>query len=354
MNSFDQDPFGSATHGPATHGAAAQGPATQGPATSIRDPTSRRRRIFLATVAVMIAVWFATNIAASVLNSLYFYRGPFGESTILSMISTGLMGITQGILVAAALQIAVWWQWPVPRRPSWKLLIFLVASYSAVNLYPYLDFQMWEMFAERWFVMLVLMLVFHLIVVPLYLLGMSVPGRLWLFRLLDTREDERSSQLSSPSQQRWSIAGFITLTLLVAVLMAVYQGMRRLFETELSSSVVVSYPPNDLVMMVYHAVDIITDLIVLWAAALSCFRRHRVVLLLLLFSMTLSALAEFAYMSIINQGQSVIPIGWFSIFVRHGINVATVYLVSRWCFRRWRTAGFQIRGWVQGRELATR
>ena len=148
MNSFDQDPLE-----PATHGAAAQGPAT-----SIRDPTSRRRRIFLATVAVMIAVWFATNIAASVLNSLYSYRGPFGESTILSMISTGLMGITQGILVAAALQIAVWWQWPVPRRPSWKLLIFLVASYSAVNLYPYLDFQMWEMFAERWFVMLVLML----------------------------------------------------------------------------------------------------------------------------------------------------------------------------------------------------
>ncbi|WP_372717971.1 hypothetical protein [Novipirellula sp.] len=344
MNRFDQDPFGPATHGPAIQGAA----------TRIRDSTSRRRRIFLATVAIMIAVWFVTNIAASVLNSQFGYSGLLGETAMVSVISTGLMGITQGILVAAALQIAVWWQWPAPRRPSWKLLGLLIASYSALNLYPYLNFQMWQMFAERWYGMLALMLVFHLIVVPLYLLGMSVPGRLWQFRLMDTLDDEKLDPLSSPSPQRWSIAGIFLMTLLIAVLMAVYQGMRRLFEPELSSSVMVSYPPNDLVMMVYHTVDIIADLIVLWAAALSYLRRHRVAVVLLLFSISLSTLAEFAYMSIVNQGQPFVQIGWFSIFVRHGGSVAAVYLFSRWCFRRWRTAGFQMRAWVQGRELATR
>ncbi|GAA5506190.1 hypothetical protein [Novipirellula caenicola] len=349
MNSFDQDPFS-----PVPHGHEMQEAVSQRPATSLRDPASSRRRIFLATAAILIAVWFVTNIAASLLNSQFVYGGPLGETTIVSVISSGLMGITQGILVAAALQIAVWWQWPAPRRPSWKILGLLIASYSALNLYPYLDFQMWQMFGERWYGMLGLMLVFHLIVVPLYLLGMSVPGRLWQFRLMDTRDDKVSAPLSSPSPQRWSIAGIFLMTLLIAVLMAVYQGMRRLFEPELSSSVVVSYPPNDLVMMLYHAADIIADLIVLWAASLSYLRRHRVAVVLLLFSISLSTLAEYAYMSIVNAGQPFVQIGWFSIFVRHGVSVAAVYLVSRWCFRRWRTAGFQMRGWVQGREMATR
>ena len=322
-------------------------------AIKLRDRERTRRRYFITTVAVMVAAWCVAVAAAWVCNSI-FLDVMSGETTFILMLSTGLTAISNGIIVAAALQIAVWWQWPVPHRSSWKWFAVLVGCYVVANLYPYMDTDIWEMFGERWFFLLALTMAFYLMVIPLYLLGMRIPGRLWQFRLLDSLDEELQGKQFPPPNQHWSIAGFIFLTLLVALMLALYQGMRKLFETEIGGTVTVYYPPNDLVMMVYHGVNIGVDLIVLWAAALSSLSRHRGAIALVLLSVTLSVVAELAYMWIMTDRQSFVDMDWFESIIRHTFEGVTSYFVLRWCFRRWRIAGFEMRGWVQRRELAPR
>ncbi|WP_040769809.1 hypothetical protein [Novipirellula maiorica] len=330
MNSFDQEAFDTEI--------------------KLRYRERKRRRYFVTTVAMMLAVWWATHAVAATLNSSFFYSVASSNS-LTYLLATGLTAIFTSLTSVVALQIAVWWQWPVPQRSPWKGFTILVFSYAVLNLYPYLQNEMWEMFGTRWWSIVAITLAFHLIVIPLYVLGMRIPGRLLQFHLFDAMDDPLPSESSSPPNQRWSIAGFVVLTLLVALLMALYQGMRKLFETQLGDGVMTYYPPNDLVMMIYLVVDITASLLLLWAAALSGLSRHRWAIALLVLSVMSSWFAEAAYMSIVADGLSVMQVRWFDLFIRHAFGGVTVYLVSRWCFRRWRIAGYQLRGWVQRREL---
>ncbi|TWU42212.1 hypothetical protein [Novipirellula artificiosorum] len=310
--------------------------------------TGDRRRIFFVTAAIATGVWFLVAVATAIVGAV-FLTGWYGYSGNLQTALQCFDKTQEGISTAIALQVAVWWHWRIPNRSPKAHLVRLIGFFTVLSIVGLLTQMGVVHVVQSSPLTLVVWAAFGSLIIPMYLIGMCIPSQFWQFQLVDRSQLDLAAEATFASIKGWSIKGLFLTTLLVAIVLALYQAMRRIYESTFDSAMMIQYPGNDLWLFLSYIGSIATSLMVLWGAACSmCDSGRRRGILLLFAAVGFESMLQLINLTLYNPGQDIFVDMWKETLFNNAIAGIVTYQISRWFFRRWQQAGYKLIGWVRG------
>ncbi|WP_168565549.1 hypothetical protein [Crateriforma spongiae] len=299
------------------------------------------RRSLLTALGRLLAVFAIATILASVMMWLRNRSPFFSTSSQWMWAFAPASGIAEQIANVVTVQVVIAALWPVPRLLRWYqwltvaiVIVGVMGLRAVVPSYPELNpINRWVM------VLMVSQSQLLSLFLSAFVMAAAAP-------IVQTHLVARNQPLILPNRQ-WTIAGIMAVTLLTASVFLSQRVYRTLVEWYWDADDIVD--SNFWQMLFGYASYIFPPVLIAWAAAFrgagwSWMWAFLFVILAWLFQIA----GQLSIMISMNASNllMVLGISGFHYLVADGF----AFLVHRWCFRRWRKAGYDL--WVHVRWAA--
>ena len=311
----------------------------------------RRRRNFHLSLLALVFASALGNFAYQMVGSPFVLsRLPY-EPWIHSATQWAASGITVlfgSLREVMICQLLVWWLWrPArqPKRSAGVALVVCMAMGAVLQLYGHVlaigifsqrgDVSYFE---PSLFTQSLILVPWTLCLLAAFWVTVKAAQPFMGFRLIDVADDRVDQPLADRSRT-WSILELMAATLLIAIVIATYQLLNRFQQQTINAPFAAYLGWIQLIQVVAYC---LTNLIVLWAAARYCLGGSSFVGYLSLVLATAIQIGEKFAMTSLYGASYVIPQNYRAI-IDAAIQVALMFAIHVWLFRKWEQVGYQLR-----------
>lgn len=308
----------------------------------------RQSNLRWALAALLLGSAFASFVAGVIRSPFVLNWLPYEPR-----IHTAVQWLGGGISLAAEafgsvmlVQVIVWWMWRDVDRSKWPFGIALVTALTLGSVFSFYGSLISQLVFDQGSVYFfypellsqsLSVLPWILCMVAVFWVALKAAQPAFAIQLVDVSDGDVDQRVLD-RKRNWSIRQLMLVTLVIAILIAIYQALFRYQQQTIGASLVAHVGWISLISTVGYC---LTNLIVLWSAAIHRMGGSSLAgYAALVVATAIYLLQRFATTYLIGSTFAP-PLGAQAI-IGSAILVTLTFSMHLWMFRKWEQAGYQV------------